>query len=502
MTPSPIQKELLDLRPYFSPQEIAEIERIGSAPRKEEPIPLDFAIWLVNASPTFTWHWKHQAQIRYYLSSVDRGEIDRLAITCPPRHGKSELVTIRRPAHRLELDPSRRFIIGAHSSKLAMKFSRRTRGIVRQRGRVKLSRELQQAENWETEAGGGLMAAGVSTGIAGHGANEIILDDPVKSRAEANSQAYRDACWDWYTDDLYTRLEPDGTIILIMTRWHESDLMGRIMESADGKSWTLCHMPALAEHDDDLGRAPGEALCSERYDEKRLARIKAVMGASFDALYQGRPSAQEGNIILSEWFRYYDYPEREYRQKVQSWDTANKDKQLNDWNVCTTWGIHSVNYDLLAERRERLTYPRLKQAVVEEAEAHHPDAILIEDRGNGTAVLQDLGSTTLLPLIPIEPVGDKVMRLSNESGAYEAGLVRHPRHKIAHWIAPFESELITIPSSTYDDRGDSVSQFLKWVKRHGSRMSYEVLRAEEPLASYEQDNNAGYGIVRAGNYYD
>lgn len=610
-----------------------------SAPRLEEPIPLDFAIWLVNASPTFTWHWKHLARIRYYLANVDRGEIDRLAITCPPRHGKacsndtpvltpngfvnhgdlrlgdkvygsdhattvivaiseevevdrrvwfysgdfidchdrhewtikgakrgefktletrhlvgkewirprrdpehfaphqiqwvskthpkpgrciqvdaedglylvgrnfilthnSELVTIRRPAHRLELDPSRRFIVGAHSANLAKKFSRRTRGIIRQRKRIKLNHELQQAENWETLAGGGLMAAGVSTGIAGHGANEVIIDDPVKSRAEANSMAYRDACWEWYTDDLYTRLEPDGSIILIMTRWHEDDLMGRILDSADAGTWTLCHLPAIAEHDDELGRAVDAALCPERYDEDRLARIKQVMGASFNALYQGRPSAQEGNIILSAWFRYYDYPERVYRQKVQSWDTANKDRQLNDWNVCLTWGVHAANYDLLDEYRKHLTYPKLKRAVIEQAEKHHPDAILIEDRGNGTAVIQDLRATTLLPIVPIEPEGEKVMRLSNESGAYESGIVRHPKHKIAHWIAPFEAELVTIPSSTHDDRGDSTSQFLKWAKRHAARMSYDVLPAEDSTARYETDASTGYGIVRAPNYYD
>lgn len=432
---------------------------------------------------------------------MDQSEFDRLAITCPPRHGKSELVTIRRPAYRLERDPTTRFIIGAYNNSLAKKFSRRTRGIVRQRNRVRLNPESQDVTNWETALGGGLMSAGVGTGVTGHGANEIIIDDPVKSRAEANSRAYRDAVWDWYTDDLYTRLEPGANIILIMTRWDEDDLMGRILLSEDKDTWTLCHLPAVAEDDDELGRPIGAALCPERYDEEALARIKTVLKSSYHALYQGRPVPQEGNIILSSWFRYYRRPEQLYRQIVQSWDCANKERDMNDWSVCTTWGVHNTGYDLLDEWRERVTYPKLYKAAIEQAELYDPAVVLIEDRGNGTALIQDLKVNTRVPVVAIEPVGDKVMRLSNESPAYESGLVRHPKQADAPWITDHEAELVSIPATRHDDRGDSVSQFLKWAKKSAGRLVYASLPREgDHRRTGVIDVDYGYGALRSEDH--
>lgn len=411
---------------------------------------------------------------------MDRREIDRLLITCPPRHGKSEQVTIRRPAFKLERDAGLRFIVGAYNSRLAKKFSRRTRGIVRTRGKVALSPDLQAADEWETELHGGLRAAGVGTGVTGEGCDELLIDDPVKSRAEANSQSYKETCWDWYRDDLYTRLEPDGNVILIMTRWAEDDLAGRILASDDANTWTICHMPAFAEDNDQLGRSIGEALCPERYDEAKLERIQKVLGASFDALYQGRPAPAEGNIILGSWILRYQMPEAHYRLRVQSWDTANKDNELNDWSVCTTWGVGANTYDLLDEHRERYQLPALIAAIKSEAERHAPDAILIEDKGSGTGALQFCRAETRLPVIAIEPEGNKVMRMVNESPAYEAGLVRHPTETAAPWVAPFENELKTFPNAANDDRVDSVSQFLRWAKRNAGRLVFASNKRDDP----------------------
>lgn len=219
----------------------------------------------------------------------------------PPRHGKSETATIRFPVYCIEKQPTTRFIIGAYNSDLAIKFSRRSRSIARER--FALSNERSTAADWETPQGGGMRAVGVGGGVTGHGANVIIIDDPIKSFEEASSLVYRDKVWNWYTNDIYTRREPDASMILIQTRWHMDDLAGRILSSEDAKNWTVVLLPAEAEADDPLGRVVGEALCPERFDLNALAEIKTVLGSNrYAALYQQRPVPAEGGLFKRRWF--------------------------------------------------------------------------------------------------------------------------------------------------------------------------------------------------------
>jgi len=154
-------------------------------------------------------------------------------------------------------------VIGSYGQDLANNFNRKARRIAEQR--FEMSHERKAAAEWSTSAGGGMKAVGVGAGVTGHGAHLIVIDDPVKNREEANSDVRRETVWQWYNDDLYTRLEPGGAIVLIMTRWHEDDLAGRILLSDRASEWTVLNLPALAEDDDPLGRTLGEALCPERY---------------------------------------------------------------------------------------------------------------------------------------------------------------------------------------------------------------------------------------------
>jgi len=432
--------------------------------------PVDFEAWLLEISPTFVWHWRHLVAIRAHLKRVTIGAILRLMLQVPPRHGKSEMVTVRYAGYRLEMNPGLRVIVGAYSAFLAYKFSRKTRRIVGPR--VPLSGERKAVDDWETLAGGSFRAVGVGGGVTGTGGDLIIVDDPIKNRQEANSEVYREKVHDWWTDDLYTRLEPDAAMILIMTRWHEDDIAGRIKQNryGDAHEWCQINLPAVAEGTDDpLQRDIGEALCPERYDKEALARIKRVLGDSFYALYQGRPIAGTGNIIKREWFRYYSTQpaENETLGIIQSWDVGNKENQLNDPSVCTTWAITRLGKYLLHEYRERLVYPDLRAAAVRLANQYSPNAVLVEDKGNGTALIQDLRAHTQVPVVPIEPLGEKTMRLAAESVAYECGQVYHPLPANEPWVQDFEAELVAIPSAPNDDRGDSVSQFLKWIRIHG-----------------------------------
>jgi hypothetical protein len=175
----------------------------------------------------------------------------------PPRHGKSTLASVHYPAYRLECDPRVRVVLGCYNADLATTFSRQVRSLVRRRAKIALNEERQAATDWQTRVGGGLRAVGVGGGVTGHGADLLIIDDPIKNREEADSPTYRDRIWQWFKDDLYTRLEPGGAIVLIMTRWHEDDLAGRLLLSERAEDWEVVSLPALAEADDLLGRAVG-----------------------------------------------------------------------------------------------------------------------------------------------------------------------------------------------------------------------------------------------------
>lgn len=436
---------------------------------------LSFRDWCLQASPQFRWDWPHLAFIRQRLESRTEALAEclqgrtsehrprHLILSVPPRHGKSEQVTIRYPAYLLERWPRLRVIQAAYNAKLATKFSRKTRRIAAER--MPLSAERNAADDWETMQEGGVRAVGVGGGVTGHGAHLILIDDPVKSREEAESEAYRERCWDWFCDDLYTRLEPGGVIVLIMTRWHEDDLVGRIKASDFADDFEVINLCAEAEYGDPLGRPLGAALCPDRFDEAALARLRLVLGRSYNALYQGRPVAAEGDIIRLAWFRRFKHRPQNAFRIVQSWDTAQKAGVKNDYSTCGTYYETPDGYFLVDLLRERLEYPKLKQRFFEKAERWNPDAILVEDKGHGTA----LGQEARAPrkgkrwrVVMIDPEGDKVTRMSVESAALEGGLVWLPES--APWLPDFEDECAHFPAVAHDDQVDQLSQFLRWAR--------------------------------------
>lgn len=466
---------------------LGEISAIAESIRAEisaSTVP-DFRAWCHEVSPNMRWDWPHLAFIRQKLEpritdleAALHGEVTEhphrhLILSVPPRHGKSEQVTVRLPAYLLERWPQLRCIVGAYNATLAQEFSRKTRRIAAPR--VKLAADRAAANDWQTVRGGGLLAVGVGGGVTGRGAHLIVIDDPVKSREEAESEAYRARVWSWFTDDIYTRLEPGGIIILIMTRWHEDDLAGRIQRSDFAGDFEVVNLPAEAEYGDPLGRPVGAALCPDRFNTETLARLRTVLGRSYYALYQGHPTAAEGDIILLGWFRRYAQ-RRPYRRIVQSWDTAQKAGVKNDYSVCGTWGeTESGDSDLLDVNRERLEYPALKRRAIELKMRWNPEAILVEDKGHGTALIQDLRQLHGFRPVAIEPEGDKTTRMSVESSAIESGRVWLPDS--APWLAEFEAECLNFPNVTHDDQVDMMSQYLRWIRNPGAkRADYRAWR--------------------------
>lgn len=413
-------------------------------------------------SPQLQWDWPHLAHTRRYLERVTAGEILRLMIFEPPRHGKSEMVTIHYPAYRMERDPTLRVITGSYNETLAARFSRRTRRIAG--ARLALSAERTAAVDWETERGGGLRAVGVGGGITGHGGQLILVDDPIKNREEANSATYRERVWDWWRDDLYTRLEPGGAIILIMTRWHQDDLAGRILASEDAPNWTVVRLPALAEEGDSLGREVGAPLCPQRYDAAALERIRLVLGEhSFAALYQQRPLPAEGGLFKAAWFaqRLTEAEVGPLEALVRYWDKAASAGQ-GDYTVGVLMGRSAegryVVLDVVRGRWETFERERvIVSTAARDRERWGEVAIWLEQEpGSGGA---DSARATIRALsghvVRAETAtGQKTARaepLAAQAGAGNVLVVR------AAWNAAWIDELCIFPHGEHDDQVDASS---------------------------------------------
>jgi predicted phage terminase large subunit-like protein len=272
------------------------------------------------------------------LEAVERGDIDRLMIFMPPRHGKSELASKRFPAWCLGRQPRRQIIAASYNSDLANDFGRNVRNIVAEPEfsqvfpRVSLAPDSQAANRMNTNEGGAYVAAGVGTAVTGRGADIALIDDPFKDREEADSERRRQLVWDWYRSTLFTRLMPGGAVILIQTRWHESDLAGMLLE-AEGDQWTVLDLPAI---DKD-----GHALWPEWYNVDALARIKATIGPrEWSALYQQQPQPDEGTFFQREWFKTWD--NKPLVNVYGTSDYAVTDGG-GDYTVHRVWGVDHDN---------------------------------------------------------------------------------------------------------------------------------------------------------------
>ena len=420
----------------------------------------------------------HHRLIARRLEAVERGDITRLVISMPPRHGKSMLASEFFPAWYLGRNPSHYVIAATYAQELADDFGRKVRDQIADpafravfpgcglRGDSKSAKRFHVAQDaFSTDQDGAYFATGVGGPMTGRGAHLLLIDDPVKNREDAESEAARQTNKDWFTSTAYTRLMPGGRVVIIQTRWHDDDLTGwQLREHAD-EGWEVLSLPAVAEHGDILGRQPGEPLW-ESYPPEALDKIKRAIGSrDWSALYQQRPAPAEGGLFKLGWFPRYDAPLPAYRRVVQSWDTAYKPGDENDPSACLTFGEHDAGYDLLHCLAERMEYPDLKSRAVRHAAEWGAQAVLIEDKASGQSLIQDLRRETVLPVVPVRVhanSGNKLTRAMAVSPLCEAGRVRLPRH--ASWLADFEMELMLFDNAAHDDRVDALSQYLNWVR--------------------------------------
>lgn len=440
--------------------------------RSPQPTLEDFAHSSLAAYAVYQWPGyrpaAHHIRIARALERVERGECRRLMICMPPRHGKSMLASEYFPAWYLGRNPERYVIHATYAQELAEDFGRKVRNQMNDPGfgqifpGVSVRADSASAKRFNTTHNGVYYALGVGGPATGRGAHLLLIDDPLKGREEADSDTIRRKLKDWYTSVAYTRLMPDSAIVLINTRWHFDDLSGWQLKDFEHEGWELLSLPAID--------AEGNALWPSDYPIDRLEAIKRTVGSrDWSALYQQNPIPDEGGLLKLPWFRRYGTApvEPEAYMVVQSWDTAYKPAQINDPSVCTTWLVTVRGYYLLDVWRGHVDYPTLKRTAINLAGRWKPGALLIEDKASGQSLIQELRTSTSLPVIAIEPQGDKVTRANAISPMIEAGLVYLPEQ--ADWLVDFEAEVGGFPLAAHDDQVDSLTQALEWMRTHTAR---------------------------------
>lgn len=409
--------------------------------------------------------FRHLELIAEVLQRIADGEQLFVLIEMPPRHGKSLFGTETYPSFYLGKNPDKRVIVSSYSGGLAKKFGRMNRNKFADNAGelfgLSVSKDNAAANNWGIEGHkGGMISVGIGGAITGEGADLLVLDDVVKNAKEANSPTYREMVWNEWESTLSTRLHDGGSVVVIMTRWHEDDLIGRLLERSP-RDWIRLRLPAIAEDEDDLlGREVGEALCPELgFDEEWAEQKKLEVGSrTWSSLYQQRPAPAAGAIFDRSWIKFYKVlPTLD--ERLTSWDMTFKGGEGSDRVAGQAWGRKGGEFYLIDSKTDKMDFTSSLQAVKTFHAKHRTPAILIEDKANGPAIINSL-QREVPGIIPIQPIGDKVTRASAVAPYWEAGNVYLPDPSIAPWVDDFIEELVSFPYAKHDDIVDAMSQAL------------------------------------------
>jgi len=417
----------------------------------------------------------HLALLNAKLLEVMWGDLKRLMVFMPPRHGKSECISHYFPVVFLGCNPDSKVILSSYEAGFAATWGRKARNTLEEYGNelwhVEVDQTSHAADRWDIkDRRGGMVSLGVGGPITGRGADLLIVDDPVKNSEEARSQVYRQKAWDWWCGTAQTRIEPQGRAVIIQTRWHEDDLSGRLLRDQPGK-WEVLNLPAFAEKDDALGREEGEALWPDQWNKDTLLERKREVGSYWwSAQFQQRPAPEEGAIFKREHFRYYTNSGGTYKLSTEGaesmvdckrcWtfctvDLAASLKTSADYTVISTWAVTPNNQLLLVEAsRVRLEGPDQVPLLWRKYNQWKPEFIVIEKAGYQLALIQQAVRSGL-PVRSGIVDKDKVSRALPAAARMEAGQVYFPSG--APWLTDFEEELLGFPNATHDDQVDTLS---------------------------------------------
>ena len=423
--------------------------------------------------PTFI-EGKHHKIYADKLQKVADGKIKRLIINMPPRHTKSECASFLFPAWLMGRRPDLKIIQATHTAELAVGFGRKVKNLIDSDDfreifpDIKLATDAKAAGRWSTNGGGEYYAVGVGGALAGRGADLCIIDDPV-SEQDALSPTALDGIYEWYTSGPRQRLQPGGSIIIVMTRWGIKDLTARVIsKQAEGGAdrWEIVEFPAIFPDTDNV-------LWPEYWSREELDGVKAsIPVAKWNAQYMQNPTAEEGAIIKREWWNVWDNSEPPpCSYVIQSYDTAFSKNDRADYSAITTWGIftpvegESDAIILLDAEKGRWDFPELKLKAQELNEAYDPDMILIEQKASGTPLTQELRRMGV-PVTPFTPSkgADKFARMNACAPVFESGMVWRPDANFAEEVV---EECASFPHGDHDDLADSMTQAILRFRQGG-----------------------------------
>jgi predicted phage terminase large subunit-like protein len=464
------------LSSYSAPQDVeaerlrlelrlAQLERLD----KSRSNFIDFARYAWPEA-IFSSHHKKMADA---FDRIINGTLKRLIINMPPRHTKSEFSSYLLPAYAMGRKPDLKIIQATHTGELAVRFGRKVRNLMDTQNYkdlfegVELQADSKAAGRWETSKGGEYFAVGVGGAMTGRGADLLIIDDP-HSEQDAASQLALDNAWDWYSSGPRSRLQPGGAIVVVMTRWGTKDLAARLIKSQNSPNsdkWEIIEFPAIFDEHTPKERP----LWPSFWKLEELQAVRASLSTQkWNAMYQQRPTSDEGAILKRERWRIWekdDLPPVEYI--IQSYDTAYSKKETADYSVITTWGVFYPTEDsgpnilLMDMRKGRWDFPDLKRMAKDQYMYWRPDNVLIEAKATGVTLQQELRRMGI-PVTMYSPGGrragqDKVSRAHAVAPMFESGMVWAPD---TYWAQEVIEECASFPNGDNDDIVDSTTQAL------------------------------------------
>jgi len=422
-------------------------------------------------------HGRHHEIMAEAFERVARGELKRLIINMPPRHTKSEFASYLLPAWFLGKSPTKKVIQTSHTAELATDFGRKVRNLVDSETyksifpNVALQSDSKAAGRWNTSHGGTYFAIGVGGAVTGKGADLLIIDDPHSEQeailAEVNPEIY-DKVHEWYSSGPRQRLQPGGSIVVVMTRWSKRDLTAQVVKSSvqrGGEEWEVIELPAILPS--------GNPLWPQFWSLEELTALKEELPVhKWMAQYMQAPTGAEGALIKREWWKEWEHdkpPRCDYI--IQSWDTAFNKGTRNDFSACITLGIFHPEDEphpqiiLLDAFKERMEFPELKAKALELYKEYEPDCCIIEAKAAGTPLLQELRSIGI-PLQDYTPVrgNDKITRVNAVADLFASGMVWAPQTR---WAEEVIEEFASFPQGEHDDLVDSMTQALLRFRQGG-----------------------------------
>ncbi len=438
------------------------------------------AFSIINPATKIKWNW-HLNYLCDTLEAVAEGKIKRLIINIPPRYLKSIICSVSFPAWILAKDPSKRIIVASYSKILATKHSQDTRIIMHSNWYKKnfyktvIAEGRDEKNKFCTTENGFRFSTSVNGTLTGEGGDILIVDDPHNPIGIYN-KSNRKRTINWFTGVFSSRLNDKntGAIIIIMQRLHVDDLSGYIISKNTENNWFIINLPAIAEQEkkyylfDKLYkiRKVGDILHPLMEKKTTLDNIKKDIGEyNFEAQYQQNPVTLDGNMIKKDWLKYFDLSDKENifkNDKINyciSIDCASGLGTENDFTAIAVFAIFSNKFYICDMYRLKIAYPELKIKIEEIINKYKPNNVLIEDKSNGSSMIQDL-QQKYTNIIPIKPTKSKECRVNDILTTLEAGhILIADKEK---WTQELEIELLSFPACKHDDQVDAISQFINW----------------------------------------